>query len=105
EQHRWQGELRASEACVRSLIETAQDGILIADRDGTYTDVNPAAAQMFGYTREELVGKHITDVLVPNEGSKFEREVAEIRAGKTTRKEWEVRRRDGSQFSVEVVAN
>ncbi len=105
EQHRVQDELRASEAWIRSLIDTAQDGILIADRDGRYTDANPAAAQMFGYTRDELVGKHITDVIAPSEVSKFERELAEIRTGKTTRKEWEVRRRDGSQFSVEVVAN
>lgn len=105
EQQRVASELRANEAWVRSLIEQAKDGIFIADRDGRFTDVNPAGATMYGYTRDEMLGMRITDLLMPGEQARFERERHEIFAGNTTRNEWEARRRDGTSFTVEVVAN
>lgn len=105
EQQRVANELRASEAWVRSLFEQAKDGIFIADRDGRYIDVNPAGASMFGYTRDEILGKRITDLLMPGELARFERERQQILAGKTTRNEWEMRHRDGTPLTVEVVAN
>jgi PAS domain S-box-containing protein len=38
-------------------IESARDGIMITDREGTLVQVNGALERMFGYAREELVGQ------------------------------------------------
>lgn len=58
--------LRASEAGLRDLVELAPDGIFVADLQGRYTWVNAAATTLTGYTRDELLGMSIVD-LVPSE--------------------------------------
>jgi PAS domain S-box-containing protein len=57
--------LRVSESRFRALLESAPDGIVIADRDGRITIVNRQAELLFGYEREELLGRDI-DVLLPD---------------------------------------
>jgi PAS domain S-box-containing protein len=48
---------QTAEARYRRLFESARDGILIVDAvTGKVDDVNPRAEQLFGYTRDELVG-------------------------------------------------
>lgn len=41
-------------------------GCILADREGVITDWNPAAERMFGWSREEAIGKTILDLLVPD---------------------------------------
>jgi len=48
----------------RSLVESASDAIVIADRSGTIISWNKAASALFGYTDEEAVGRPLT-VLMP----------------------------------------
>ncbi len=49
---------RAAEAKYRRLFETAKDGILVIDAvSGEVTDANPYVVNLFGYRREELIGK------------------------------------------------
>lgn len=57
--------LQNSESKFRSYIEHAPLGVMITDRNGIYKEVNPAAAQMFGYGMTELIGKSLTDLLSP----------------------------------------
>ncbi|HEX3314757.1 MAG TPA: response regulator [Gemmataceae bacterium] len=40
-----------------AALESANDGILITDMDGTIQHVNAAVERLFGYDRDELVGK------------------------------------------------
>ena len=55
--------LKDSENRYRRLFETAQDGILILDADtGRITDANPYLTKMFGYSREEFLGKRLSEV-------------------------------------------
>ncbi|MFC7098604.1 bacterio-opsin activator domain-containing protein [Halobaculum marinum] len=51
----------ASERKYRAVFERAFDAILIADDEGRYVDVNPAACDLFGLPREELLGTRATD--------------------------------------------
>lgn len=52
--------LRESELRYRRLFETSTDGILILDGStGQIADANPALIQLFGYSREELLGRPI----------------------------------------------
>jgi PAS domain S-box-containing protein len=50
----------------RAVFEAAPDGIVIVDRDGRIRDLNPSAERLFGYVRDELLGRSIED-LVPEE--------------------------------------
>jgi PAS domain S-box-containing protein len=54
--------LEASETRYRRLFETAQDGILLLAETGTITDVNPYLLEMLGYSKAELVGRHLCDI-------------------------------------------
>jgi PAS domain S-box-containing protein len=49
---------------LRSIFENAIDGIIAIDRLGLIEAVNPAAADLFGYEVEELIGRNIK-VLMP----------------------------------------
>lgn len=53
-----------SGATFRQLLEAAPDAMIIVDREGNIGLVNSQAERLFGYTREELLGKSI-ETLVP----------------------------------------
>lgn len=53
-----------SERRHRDLLETAPDGIMVVDGQGTIRMVNERLVQMFGYPRAELLGKQM-EALVP----------------------------------------
>jgi PAS domain S-box-containing protein len=48
----------------RSLLESAPDAMVIVNTDGKVTDINRQSEALFGYTREELLGKSV-EILVP----------------------------------------
>jgi PAS domain S-box-containing protein len=59
--------VRESEQQFEDLFEGSPDGILVQDMEGRILDANPAACQMHGARREELVGRRSMD-LVPEAG-------------------------------------
>ncbi len=94
---------RASEA-MAALVEQAPDGIFQADLDGRYTDVNSAGCSMLGYTRDEIIGKSILDVIPADRVEQLEREKTQLLAGRVLASEWALRRKDGTYVPVEVRA-
>jgi len=56
--------LRESEARKSAILDTALDAILTVDRDGRALEFNPAAEALFGYGRNEVIGKDIIDEIV-----------------------------------------
>ena len=56
---------------VRALIELAPDAFFQADLDARFTDVNVAACQLLGYTRDELLNKTIFDVITDEDASRL----------------------------------
>ena len=96
--------LRASEERYRALIEQASDGILIADLEGRYTDVNTAGSRMFGYERDELLGKTILDLVREEDLPRFAEHKASLFGGNVELGEWRIRRKDGTTIPVEVSA-
>ncbi len=51
--------LEESRATTDAILEAAADGILTIDQEGAIESVNAAAVRMFGYTRDELVGRNV----------------------------------------------
>jgi len=55
--------LKESEEKFRTFVDTASDLMNIIDKDGKFTDVNESMIRTLGYSREDLIGKHITEIL------------------------------------------
>jgi two-component system sensor kinase FixL len=53
------------EARTLAVLEAALDGIVIMDHEGRITEFNPAAERAFGYSRAEVVGKPLAEVVIP----------------------------------------
>ncbi len=90
----------------RALVEAAPDGFFITDSSGTIVDVNPAGAALFGWPREELIGKPVV-TLVPDDltdahitgARRFTTDPsATTRSGLIARG----RRKDGTEFPAEI---
>jgi PAS domain S-box-containing protein len=99
-------ELRDAEATYRDLLETAPDGFVAVDAQGRIVLVNRQTERLFGYSREELVGKNV-EVLVPlgsrhmHEGERL-RYSADARARRLAARDLAGRRKDGSEFPAEI---
>ncbi len=64
ERKRIEERLRQSETKFRSLLESAPDGMVIVNANGSIVMVNEQAEKMFGYARDEMLGQPI-ELLVP----------------------------------------
>jgi two-component system sensor kinase FixL len=58
-------EERRNEARVRSILDTAVDGIIVIDTHGHIQIVNPAVERQFGYTAQEMLGQNVS-MLMPS---------------------------------------
>ncbi len=72
---RTQQALREAEERFRWLFDLSNDVVYLSARDGTVEDANPAAVELFGYTREELLRlearklyKHAQDIRAFQQG-------------------------------------
>jgi diguanylate cyclase (GGDEF)-like protein/PAS domain S-box-containing protein len=86
---------------VDQIIEKSPIGIAVIDVDGNWHSVNPAYCALYGYTRDEMVGRDFTQVFAPE---LRERVMALHRRflsqGGELRGEWEVVRRDGAVVNI-----
>ena len=89
-------------ALFRAVVDSATDGIIVTDHDGTMRFVNPAAGSMFGYDPQELLGCDI-GVLLAEPGN-FTGPPSDRAGERLTGKprELEARRKDGSNFPVQL---
>ncbi|MBV8266129.1 MAG: response regulator [Planctomycetaceae bacterium] len=87
--------LDQSESRVRGILETAADGIITTDERGTIGSYNGAAARMFGYTADEVIGRNIA-LLLPHEGG--DGDAARILRGG---RDVQGHRKDGRTFPLE----
>ena len=58
--------LQESEEKYRKYIDHSPEGVFIVDADGNYTDVNPSACFMLGYSREEFLVRSVRDMVPPD---------------------------------------
>ncbi|MCZ2837946.1 PAS domain S-box protein [Modestobacter sp. VKM Ac-2985] len=90
------------------LVETCADALVSVDEHDTVVDWNPAAAATFGWSREEAIGRDLSDLIVPAELRPQHRAgMARLREGGEARilgQQVQVtgQRRDGSQLPVEL---
>jgi two-component system sensor kinase FixL len=58
-------QLRLSEARLRSIVDSAVDGIIVIDGHGTIEAFNRGAERLFGYAAAEIIGQNVR-ILMPS---------------------------------------
>jgi len=61
EREKMEKELRKSEERYRNLFELAVDPIVILDKEARFIEINKKVEELLGYTKEDLIGKKITE--------------------------------------------
>jgi diguanylate cyclase (GGDEF)-like protein/PAS domain S-box-containing protein len=61
----WEEELRASELRKAVILDSALDPIVTFDHEGKIVEFNNAARRVFGYSRDEVVGREVAEKIVP----------------------------------------
>jgi PAS domain S-box-containing protein len=110
ERRRHEAVITESENRMRAILHTVADGIITLDDQGTIENLNPAAARVFGYGPEDVVGQSV-EMLMPEF---YERELDDeqdehprngqvkmIRFGREVRG----KRKDGSIVPVELAVS
>ncbi|MEJ2008408.1 MAG: PAS domain S-box protein, partial [Acidobacteriota bacterium] len=103
----WESQLQASESRARALLESAAQAILAVGPDGRMAIVNTTAEQMFGYTRDDLLGQPLEMLLPEGLRDTHRQHRAEFFAHPGngpmgTGLDLSGRRKDGSEFPIEV---
>jgi PAS domain S-box-containing protein len=103
-----QESLRESEQLARGIIDTALDAFVQIDARGNILDWNSQAETIFGWSREEAIGKSFFDLIMAESDGNELKEAARrfLRSGNDQiegrRREIMARHRDGKEFKAEM---
>lgn len=88
------------------LFASLREAVVLVDNQGTVKEVNPEFERLFGYPREEVLGRNIDDLIAPDDLEEEARDVTEsVVEGRRQLLETRRRRRDGSVVDVSVLAS
>jgi PAS domain S-box-containing protein len=100
--------LREGENTLKSILDSALDAVVTVDTNGNVTDWRGSSEAMFGWTRDEVLGKPMGELLLPERLREVYR--SELQSYLSTGEsqllgrhfETALRRRNGEEFPVEV---
>jgi len=110
ERMRTEAEIRDRENRMRAILNTVLDGIITIDDRGTIENFNPAAARIFGYRPDEVVGRNVK-ILMPEpfhgEHDTYLKHYLDTGQAKVIglRRELTGMRRNGSTFPMELAVS
>jgi PAS domain S-box-containing protein len=97
--------LRASEAQYRAIFDASADALILWDSRFRRVDVNPAYEKIYGWTRDEVIGRGYEHLPYSENYALPRRElVRRALAGETCRAELQAMRKDGTPIMTEVHA-
>ena len=82
------------------LVETMTDGLMVRDKPGLISYVNDKICQMFGYSKDELIGHFLTTFLDETNRSLYEDQVVKRRKGIYEPYELSWTRKDGQKITT-----
>ena len=100
--------MRRAEALRGAVLESALDCVVTMNHEGRIVEFNPAAERTFGYSRADVVGRPVADVMLPERLREDHRKGLQryLETGESSilgrRLELAGRRADGSEFPIEV---
>lgn len=107
EKRRVEQALHESEARFRGVAEAAVDALVVLDEHGLIGYCNPATEAIFGYRADQTVGQSPTVLLAEQEHERLRTSLAKLTESgslpsPSRRGEFSGRRRDGSEFPMEL---
>ncbi len=109
---------RAAEAALlqsqernRAIVDTALDGVITIDAAGIVTEWNAQVTAIFGWTREEAMGKLLSDTIIPERDREAHaqgiREYLKTGVGPVLNRRIEIaaRHKEGHEFPVELAVS
>ncbi len=107
ERRRAEDAAKASEAQFRGVLATAPNAIVISDHEGRILLVNEQVEEVFGYSREELIGQPVEILLPESLTGLHASHRAQYLAKPYTRamgygQDLQGKRKDGSTFPVDI---
>ena len=106
---RKQAELRHSEALKSAIFDHALAALVSTDAAGHIVEFNPSAEAMFGHTRAQVVGRSVSEIMIPPRyRNAHEQGMQRMQAGHEARVlgkrlQMYALRADGSEFPMEMV--
>jgi PAS domain S-box-containing protein len=100
--------LQQSEERTRLIIHSALDAVIAIDPEGRVAEWNPQAAAIFGWSRDQTIGKRLSEVIIPEKHREvyekgLQRYAAEGEGPLLNRRiELSALRSDGTEFPVEI---
>ncbi len=100
--------VRQNERLLRTVLDTAHDAFVSVDSEGRITGWNTQAESMFGWRKDEVIGRLAVELIIPEHRRKDHQELllrrlaARGSQGLGERIETTSLRRDGSQIPVEL---
>src|SRR5208337_4418474 len=101
-----QAEAQDTAALLAAIVSSSFDPIVSKTPDGTVTSWNEAAAQLFGYREEEMMGQSIRRIIPPDRQQEEDYFLDRIAAGERIQQFETVRlHKDGSPIDVAVTVS
>jgi PAS domain S-box-containing protein len=98
ERKRTEEELRQSEELYRQLVETMNEGLAFADKDYILTFFNERFCEMLGYSKEEMVGRHLIEFIHDDYKEFMKDQMARRRRGEQEKFEFAWSAKDGRKI-------
>ena len=100
--------LQERESHLTAILDAAADAIITIDRRGAITSANGAAARIFGYSHDELIGQNVKLLMPSPYAEEHDGYIANYLATGVKKiigigREVEGRRKDGSVFPIDLV--
>lgn len=93
---------RLSQKYINFLSKFANDIIILLDEQFRFLEVNDRTLDCYGYTREEMVGMHATQLRAQETKEGFLEQIGVVEALGSSVYETVHQRKDGSRFPVEI---
>ena len=94
--------VKNSEKRFKDLFYSSPEGVFVEDSEGVLLDLNESGAKLFGYTREEMIGKNVSLLTPPEDIETFHKRQAELRMGNVGSYEVSVKHKSGHLVPIAV---
>ena len=84
------------------LVENASDAVYVRDLEGRLLQVNRGMAELTGYSRGELIGMNVVDLLIPEDKERGGDHLSPAPEEEVSASEWRIRTKQGREITVEI---
>jgi len=98
------GRLQKQGAYLNELFEQAPQGVVLMNMDNRIVRMNREFTRLFGYTSQEAVGRHLNELIVPDEfQDEYQRYAEQVARGQRVDVEGIRQHKDGSRLHVSII--